>query len=305
MPKIFVCNFADEAYAMQQKLNTQSAIQKGKADKVFEYNPKDLSDLKSKYPEHFNINRGYGLWFWKPYLILKAMEQMAYGDYLLYCDSGALFIDDIHKLVPDLNTSGYDIMVFEQPLLNRCFTKKETFYLMNSKDYSGNQLIAAFIFLKKSSQSIGYMNSWFKEMLDLRVLSPLKYMPTIKEEKYFITHREDQSVLTILCKRWKINAFRDPSDLGIFPWGYLRAGGYHRKKYPNSHYPVILLHVRKNNPEEYEHFYRKAVRLHKLGLNNEFIARLRLFPMYMRHWGRLIANKVGLGNLLDKILLRR
>ena len=65
---------------------------------------------------------------------------------------------------------------------------------------------------------------------------------------------------------------------------------------------MILLCVRKNNPEAYERNYRKAVRLYKLGLNNEFVARLRLLPMYMRHWGRLIADKVGLGKVLDKLL---
>lgn len=175
---------------------------------------------------------------------------------------------------------------------------------MDCQDFSGNQLIAAFVFFLKSHASISYMESWFNEMLDIRVLSPQKFLSDIKEDKCFIAHREDQSVLTILRKRWKIQPFRDPSDLGLFPWAYMRAGGYHRKKYPNSHYPVILLHVRKNNPDKYEHFYRKAVRLHKLGLNNELTARIKLLPMYMRHWGRLMAEKVGLGKVLDKIVKR-
>lgn len=300
--KLYVCNYADERFLNQQQLNTKSAYEFGKADKVIEFHDDDIIELKMKNPEHFKITRGGGLWFWKPYLILKTMEQMSDGDYLFYCDSGSVFIDDIHKLIPDLEQSEHNIMFFEQPLLNRCFTKKETFFIMNSQDFSGNQLIAAFVFLKKSHESITYMQSWFNEMLDIRVLSPQKFLSDIKEDKCFIAHREDQSVLTILCKRWKIKPFRDPSDLGFFPWGYLRAGGYHRKKYPNSHYPVILLHVRKNNPEAYERNYRKAVRLHKLGLNNEFTARLMLLPMYMRHCGRLIADKVGLGKVLDKLL---
>ena len=91
-----VCNFADEGYAVQQRLNTKTAYEKGKADKVFEYHPIDLTEIKKRYPEHFKIKRGYGLWFWKPFLILKAMEQMADGDYLFYCDSGAVFFEDIH-----------------------------------------------------------------------------------------------------------------------------------------------------------------------------------------------------------------
>ena len=108
--------------------------------------------------------------------------------------------------------------------------------------------------------------------------------------------------MDVLRRKWKLEVYRDPSDLGLFPWAYMRAGGYHRKKYPNSHYPVILLHVRKNNPEVYKQNYIKAVRLHKLGLNNEFTARIKLLPMYMRHWGRLFAEKVGLGKVLDRLL---
>lgn len=299
---LYVCNFADEGYKSQQQLNSKSAYDEGRADKVIEFHPEDLHELKDKFPGHFKIKRGYGLWFWKPYLVLKAFEQMANGDYLFYCDSGAIFIDDIHKLIPDLNESGNDMMVFEQPLLARCFTKGETYKLLECTDFSGNQLLGGYILFKKSTKSIEYMKSWLKAMSDLRVLSGEKSNQSIADHKDFIAHREDQSVLTILCKKWGINAHRDPSDFGVFPWQYMRAGGYHKKKYPNSHYPVILLCVRKNNPQEYEQNYRKAVRLHKLGLNNEFTARIKLLPMYMRHWGRLFAEKVGLGKVLDRLL---
>lgn len=302
--KLYVCNFADEGYKSQQQLNSKSAYDEGRADKVIEFHPEDLHELKDKFPEHFKIKRGYGLWFWKPYLVLKAFEQMANGDYLFYCDSGAIFIDDIHKLIPDLNESGNDMMVFEQPLLARCFTKGETYKLLGCSDFSGNQLLGGYILLKKSAKSVEYMNAWLRAMSDIRVLSAEKYDSSIADHKDFIAHREDQSVLTILCKKWGIKAHRDPSDFGIFPWQYLRAGGYHRKKYPNSHYPVILLCVRKNSPEEYERNYRKALRLYKLGLNNELIARIKLLPMYMRHWGRIFAEEVGLGEVLDKIVKR-
>lgn len=300
--KVYVCNFADDGYAVQQKLNTSSAYEQGKADRVFEFHPEDLLELQNKYPKHFAIKRGYGLWFWKPFLILKSMEQMQNGDFLFYCDSGAVFIDDIHRLIPDFEKSGEAIMVFEQPLLDRCFTKSEAYKFLDCSDYSGNQLLSGYILMKKNSESIAYMKQWLEAMGDLRVLSSEKYDEAIPNFKGFIAHREDQSVLTILCKKWKIIAHRDPSDFGVFPWQYLRAGGYHRKKYPNSHYPVILLCVRKNNPVEYERKYRKAVRLHKLGLYNELTARIELLPMYMRHWGRVMADSIGLGKVLDLLV---
>lgn len=301
---LYVLNFADQNYRNQQQQNSLTASNIGKADRVLEFFEEDLQELREAYPEHFKIQRGYGLWFWKPFLILKAFSQIKDGDYLFYCDSGAVFIDDIHLLIPDLEKSGKDMMVFEQPLLSKCFTKAETFHLMGCTDYSGNQLLGGYILLKKSKESIYYMEEWLKAMSDIRVLSSATYCPNISEHKGFISHREDQSVLTILCKKWGIKGHRDPSDFGIFPWQYMRAGGYHRKKYPNSHYPVILLCVRKNNPESYRLSYEKALRRYKLGLNNELITRIKLFPMHCRHWGRLFARRIGMESILNKVLGR-
>ena len=298
---LYVVNFADEKYRDKQILNTKSAYEKGKADKVFEYSSEDLVELKSKFPVHFNVKRGYGLWFWKPYIILKAFESISEGDYLFYCDSGSVFIDDIHKLIPDMQESGEDIMVFELPLLNKYFTKKETFNILNFEDYSGNQLLGTFILLRKSDKSIHYMEEWLQAMSDIRVLDSKIYLPGIKNPKNFRAHREDQSILTILCKKWNIKAHRDPSDFGIFPWQYLRAGGYHRKKYYNSHYPTIVLCVRKYDPMEYERNYYKALKKYKIGLNNELVTRIKLLPMYIRHWIRTFCTFLRIEWILDII----
>lgn len=300
--KLYVCNFADERFVSQQQLNTKSAYEKGKADKVLEFHPKDIAELKEAFPEHFKITRGGGLWLWKPYIILKALDMIEEGEYLFYCDSGAVFIDDIHLMIPDLESSSHGLMLVEHPLLSQCYTKSECFHLMNCRDFSGNQIISAFIFMKKSTIVKKMIEEWLENMTDIRKVYAKKYLNNIPEFKNYIAHREDQSVLDVLRRKWKVEVYRDPSDLGLFPWAYMRAGGYHRKKYPNSHYPVILLHVRKNNPEVYKQNYIKAVRLYKLGLNNEFTARLRLLPMYMRHCGRLIVDKVGLGKVLDRLL---
>lgn len=302
MPKLYVCNYANEKYYPQQQLNSQSAYKKGKVDGVLEFHEQDIVDLKKKYPKHFKITRGGGLWIWKPYIILKALDRIEEGDYLFYCDSGAVFIDDLHLMIPDLEASGHDLMVVEQPLLSHCFTKKECYELMDWHDYSGNQILSGYILMKKSKQSIAYMQEWLDNMKDIRKAYGKKFLPEITEFNDFVSHREDQSVLDVLRQKWGLVGYRDPSDFGIFPWQYMRAGGYHRKKYPNSHYPVILLCVRQNNPVSYERAYNKALRLNKIGLNNELITRLKLLPMHMRHHGRILANKVGMGRMLDKVM---
>lgn len=294
---LYVCNYADSRYLKQQKLNTQSAYERGKVDKVIEFHEEDIQELKKNFPEHFKIIRGGGLWLWKPYICLKALEQIDEGDYLFYCDTGAIFIDDLHQMIPDLEASGKDILLVEQSLLSHQFTKSECYHLMDYHNYEGNQVLSGYILMKKSPISVSYIQEWFDNMKDIRLAYGKKYLPDIPEFKDFVSHREDQSVLDILRYKWGIEGHRDPSDFGIFPWQYMRAGKYHPKKYPNSHYPVILLCVRKNDPVEYEKNYYRALKLHRWGLNNAITARIRLLPMYCRHWGRLLLESLGLSKL--------
>ena len=54
-------------------------------------------------------------------------------------------------MIPDLESSSHGLMLVEHPLLAQCYTKSECFHLMNCNDYSGNQIISAFIFMKKST----------------------------------------------------------------------------------------------------------------------------------------------------------
>lgn len=298
---LHVINFADANYARQQELNTSSAYERGKADKVISYHEEAIEPLRERYPDHFAIKRGFGLWFWKPYLIMKAMDEINEGDYLFYCDSGAVFIDDIHQLLPDLEASGRSMLVFEQPLRACCFTKGETYHLLGCNDFSGNQLLGGYILLRKCEESYKYMQEWHEAMTDIRVLSGEKFLPEIKDHRDFVSHREDQSVLTLLCKKWGIEGHRDPSDFGEFPWQYAMAGGFHRKKYPNSHYPTLLLCVRKEDPNVYEQRYRKAVADKHSDLYYDIKTWWRILPNKIKHTGKVILLSMGLECLHKKI----
>lgn len=297
---LYVMNFADANYAYQQEQNTSSAYERGKADKVINYYEEDIEALREHYPEHFAIKRGFGLWFWKPYLIMKAMDEINEGDYLFYCDSGAVFIDDIHQLIPDLETSGKSMMVFEQPLRACCFTKGETYHLLGCNDFSGNQLLGGYIFLRKCEESYKYMQGWHIAMTDLRVLSGEKFLPEVKDHRDFVSHREDQSVFTLLCKKWGIEGHRDPSDFGEFPWQYAMAGGFHRKKFPNSHYPTIILCIRRADAKSYEMAYRNKVKNRRSDFYYDMTTWKKTLPNRIKHFGKVMLIKIGLYRLKKK-----
>jgi hypothetical protein len=50
----------------------------------------NIEDFIKKHHYHFLLyeKKGYGLWIWKPYIILKRLLQIDEGDYLLYVDAG-------------------------------------------------------------------------------------------------------------------------------------------------------------------------------------------------------------------------
>ncbi len=277
---ITAINFSDCNYELVRKYNTETALTKGFADKVFEYGPEDLDEkYHLKFAEQIKYKRGYGLWSWKPYIILNAMKMMREGDYLFYCDAGAIYLKPIRLLWDDLVKSRQDIMVFELPLLEREWTKKETFISMDHEDNS-NQRLATSIFIKNTEYSRNFITEWLEYCADIRCNVP-EVVTEIENYPGFIAHRDDQSVFSILSKKWVLQPFRDPSQYGDRPWEYQCTLAYKRrygkkwtcvtsKKYPNSKYPKILLSVRKCDPSKILKRERILSILSGLGVYNKY-----------------------------------
>ncbi len=221
--KIVALNYADDKYRKHQRLNTKTAYLFGKVDKVYSFSPEDIDPVF--YEQNKNIlsqKRGAGLWLWKPYFILKVLNEINDGDYLLYVDSGAFYIRNIHSLVNKLEDSKQEILVTETPLLECQWTKKEILVQMDAytdKIRLTNQIMSGFILIKKSDYSINFINKW----LSLCKNETLA-MPKIKDETedfMYIANRDDQSLLSVLAKKEGIVPFSDPSDLGKFQTQYL------------------------------------------------------------------------------------
>jgi hypothetical protein len=270
---IYFINYADENFECSRRYNSKSAYSKGKVDQVIEFSPADIDrKFKNKHKNIFSYKRGAGLWLWKPYIILKALDNIENGDYLFYCDSGAIIINSIGHLIPSLTKSNQDIMLFELPLLARQFTKKETYVLMDCDKYDENQVLAGYIFVKKSNYSVKFIRNWLEYMCDERILSGKNFLKNINEFDDFVVHREDQSVLSILCRKHNLEVFRDPSDFGDRPWEYAsNRWTLNKKKYSNSEYPKILIGNRSANPLVYKYKERIKTILSRAGVYNEKI----------------------------------
>ena len=272
---IYVVNFANELYKSQQQACTESAYRYGKVDKVIEYSEKDLPDSFFKdNPKITSYKRGFGLWLWKPYLILKAMDNLNDGDILFYVDSGITFINNIHYLLPYLQRAKDRMLFFEYPLLNEDWTKGETFKLCNYKPISGErQLMGLIILLVVSDKSKEFIKEWYNLCRQEQLISPYIFDESIPNGINFTAHREDQSILSIHVRYNNMTIVPDPSDYGEFQFQYKTFG---RCNYMHSRpYPTIILCNRKVNSKAYKRKYLLKRILHMIGLYNEPIVNLK------------------------------
>lgn len=241
---VTVINYANESFKKAQKINTKSAYRIGQADKVIEYSPKEIDNkFVVKYKNILSEKKGNGFWLWKPYFLNKTLNEcLDYGEYIFYVDSGSYFVNKIDLLIQAMEKANTDIMLFELPLIERQFTKRDTMVLMDcdiENVVNTNQAMGGFILLKKTNNSIKFVQDFLNYSCNEDLLKDdVKLHDNYND---FEAHRHDQSILSCLSKKWGIILFRDPTQYGDRPLEYAKAGRFILlKKYYNSEYPRIL-----------------------------------------------------------------
>lgn len=220
---IIAINYSNELYKKQQMKNSLSAQKKGKVDKIISYTQDDIeNEFYLINNDIFQHPRGAGLWLWKPYIINKTLTAISVGDYLIYTDSGSIYLRKIDPLIVKLEESNQDIMLFETPLIECQWTKKEVLIQLNAYNDSirfSPQIMGTFILVKKTNKSISFIKRWLEYCSNKDMLLPK--MKDETEDEFYIAHREDQSILSVLAKKEGIIPFKDPSDYGKFPNQFL------------------------------------------------------------------------------------
>lgn len=259
-------NYADDAFKVQQDYALKMAKKNGDFDKVIGFGRSDI-DARF-YEEHKTIldqKKGGGYWLWKPYFILKTLETLNDGDYLFYSDSGAFFLKSVDILIDELEKYDQDIMGFELPLIEKQWTKQELFVRMDcdtEEFYETNQILASYMLIRKSEFSKEFFNKYLEISCDELNITD-KYDYNILQNKEFIEHRHDQSIFSLLYKKFKLKVFKDPSQFGKYPISYgavsnieytknkvmkLSNGRLFYIQSHNENYGMLIYHNRKGSP---------------------------------------------------------
>ena len=178
------------------------------------YTADDLKKDKAFWNKHgtfVNENkRGYGYWLWKPYIIKKQMETMKNNDILLYLDCGCE-IDYKHrtKLIEYFNIVKDDKIIGTKTMIEKNWNKMDLIIKLNMKkdNYLNTpQHQAGAILFLVCDETRNLVNEWYE-------LGSIYSNIDDSESKIqnlpgFIEHRHDQSIFSLLTKKYQLFSMR-------------------------------------------------------------------------------------------------
>jgi len=242
----FLMNYASGHFLDWQELNSLSGMHIGLFDKVISYAQEDIDrGFFEKNRGILTQPKGNGYWLWKPYFIQRTLERLEEGDFLFYCDAGAYFIASIEPLVELCRSSGQDVICFDvadaacgtHTAIEVAWTKRDAFILMKCESPQYTQSLqrqASFSLWRRSAFSVDLAREWLAYGQDERLITDLENQLGEPNDACFVAHRHDQSIFSLLTKKYEFEAYRDPSQ-----WG-----NDVRERYPNSPYGQLIYHAR-------------------------------------------------------------
>lgn len=253
--KIFI-NFANDRYQKEQDFALKTAKMFGNFDKIIGYGPSDIDEQFYQQNENIlKIKRGAGLWLWKPYFILKTLNESSEGDYVFYLDSGFFMTKKIDWLIEALNKGSQDIMSFQTYYPEIQWTKKSLLQKMgcDSEEFlRSNQFLGGICLVRNSKASRKFFSEFIRLASELENIEDAK--PSEMQYPEFIENRHDQSIYSLLCKKAGLVPFRTPFVFGEKGAAYAvmkktslvykREMTFNFSDFSNSDYPTML-HVNK------------------------------------------------------------
>ncbi len=259
---IIAVNYADKKFQRAQKLNSETARRWG-ADRVIEYGPDDIdASFRRRNQEILDAPRGGGYYLWKPYFYRKAYDALDEGDYLVYIDSGAVYVNRIQYLIDCMEHENVPLMIFslERERIEKGNTKRDAFVLTGCDEpkYTDTpQSIGGYFVCKKAPEVEAYLDEVLGYAQDIRIISDRPNVMGLPDYAEFTDHRHDQSVISLMSKKFGFKRFRDPSQFG-------QVNHYEAEVEQRSTYPQIVDSHRLNAGSMLELRFRRLKAVHRM-----------------------------------------
>lgn len=212
-------NNPNGGYFNAQKLNSQTGLEIAGFDHTMNYGLNSLSeDFKKRHSKHFHYTRGAGYWVWKPQIILDALNNIKNDDILMYSDSGCHFIHSMSPVFERMENTSKKCLCFNLAQKEHEWTKRDCFISMDC-DYPevaySKQIMSTFFLCKKNDFSLFIANEWQRWISDFHMVADEFVSPSIAPNyPEFKEHRHDQSIFSLLCKKYKVDFMEDITEWG-------------------------------------------------------------------------------------------
>ena len=127
------------------------------------------------------------------------------------------FISDLSILPEIIQKSRQDIIPFELKKTEKHYTKRDAFVLMNcdTKKYTEYvQRVGGYILCKNTSFTRSFFAEFEEWARDDRIITDIPNQCGYPNYDGFVAHRHDQSIYSLLTKKYNLDGFRDPSQFG-------------------------------------------------------------------------------------------
>jgi hypothetical protein len=232
----YLVNYSDKTHYNSQKNNSESGRNIVGFDNVFSYNKSNLpQDFCEKNSKILNQDRGAGYWLWKPYVIKMALEQINNDDILFYSDSGITFIKPLDDIIEIMEFTDNKLLLFELEDFhpNKRWTKRDTFHYMGLDEepyLSSPQILASYILMKKNDFVVSFIDEWLSYSEDYRLITDSPNECGLNNYPEFYDHRHDQSILSLLGRKYNIKNIPDISQYGNGRWVTSQILEHHRDR---------------------------------------------------------------------------
>jgi hypothetical protein len=199
-------SYGNDRYRKARKRIRYEAFRFGFQD-VSVYRPEDLPEsFQRKFADILKVPRGGGYWVWKICIIHESLLRMREGEILVYCDSGCTinaggrkrFIEYLDIVLQD--PSGMLSFGFNHMLKEKCWTIRELYEAIGCAVDESPQLVGGILFLRKNVTVMRMIEEARRIIWKNPLLITDHYNKN--QEPHFIDNRHDQSLLSLLRKKY-------------------------------------------------------------------------------------------------------
>jgi hypothetical protein len=135
-------------------------------------------------------------------------EKLNKGDYLVYTDAGIFYLDEVEKIIKFMKSINEEIWLNRLTHLEKKYSKRDAFILLDADSpiYTDTfQYMAGIQIYKKSKFTEMFLEKVLNYSTDKRIITDDPNTQGLPNYQGFIDNRHDQTVLSILFKKYKFS----------------------------------------------------------------------------------------------------